>query len=109
MTIDKCRGVLDRYEQTLKHELGVYGKSVAVQHMADMIPKMRVMLEEIEANGGAAAVDLPKREKFMRWLGFMQGAFWSRGIYTIEQLKYHNRPEIALGQEWVTKVTSEED
>ena len=30
-------------------------------------------------------------EKVMRWLGFLQGVLWNRGVYTIEQLKEHNR------------------
>ncbi len=29
--------------------------------------------------------------KAMRWLGFIQGVFWSMGEYTIEQLKEHNK------------------
>jgi len=29
----------------------------------------------------------------MRWLGFMQGALWVKGIYTIDELKAHNRPD----------------
>lgn len=30
-------------------------------------------------------------EKAMRWLGFIQGVLWMNGVYTIEQMKDHNR------------------
>lgn len=29
--------------------------------------------------------------KAMRWLGFMQGALWMAGIFTLEELKEHSR------------------
>ncbi len=32
-------------------------------------------------------------EKAMRWLGFIQGVLWSRGYYTLDQLKNHSRPD----------------
>ena len=32
-----------------------------------------------------------KIEKANQWLGFIQGVLWSKGIYTIEQMKDHNR------------------
>lgn len=32
-----------------------------------------------------------KREKAMRWLGFVQGVLWSMGIYSIVDLKEDNR------------------
>lgn len=31
------------------------------------------------------------REKVMRWLGFVQGYLASSGLFTIEQMKEHNR------------------
>lgn len=34
-----------------------------------------------------------KQEKAMRWLGFAQGVAWSKGWYTIKQLKHHNKPK----------------
>ena len=29
--------------------------------------------------------------KLMRWLGFLQGALWAAGFYTVEELKEHSR------------------
>ena len=43
-----------------------------------------------------AAEDLLKEdrlEKAFRWLGFVQGALWASGLYTIKELKDHNRPD----------------
>jgi hypothetical protein len=34
-----------------------------------------------------------RKEKANRWLGFVQGALWANDIYTIEEMKDHNRPD----------------
>lgn len=34
-----------------------------------------------------------RMEKLYRWLGFVQGCLWSAGIYSIEEMKNHNRSE----------------
>jgi hypothetical protein len=34
-----------------------------------------------------------RMEKVFRWLGFVQGCFFSGGIYTIAEEKDHNRPD----------------
>lgn len=33
-----------------------------------------------------------RKEKVNRWLGFIQGVLWAKKIYTIEEMKEHNRP-----------------
>ena len=33
-----------------------------------------------------------RKEELMRWLGFVQGCLWTLGIYTLDDLKNHNRP-----------------
>lgn len=33
-----------------------------------------------------------RREKAMRWLGFVQGWLWARGLCSIEELKACNKP-----------------
>lgn len=30
-------------------------------------------------------------DKYNRWLGFIQGYLWTNNIYTIEQLREHNK------------------
>ena len=47
----------------------------------DMTVKMSKFIEE------------GRIEKYMRWLGFIQGTLWAKGYFTIEQLKEHNRKE----------------
>lgn len=32
-----------------------------------------------------------KIEKSMRWIGFIQGVLWSHKIFSIEEMKNHNR------------------
>lgn len=32
-----------------------------------------------------------KREKFFRWLGFVQGVLWANKIFTLTKLRSHNR------------------
>lgn len=34
-----------------------------------------------------------RREKIMRWYGFLQGAMWMLGYFTVDQLKDHSRPD----------------
>jgi hypothetical protein len=38
------------------------------------------------------SVTPPRREKAMRWLGFVQGYLWTATYCTIEDLKKVNRP-----------------
>jgi hypothetical protein len=52
-----------------------------VEHLLGMLPKMRTFLD----------VEAPRTEKFMRWLGFLQGVLWQRKWFTLEELKEHNR------------------
>lgn len=50
-----------------------------IAHLKAMIPLMQEYL------------DAGRIEKFMRWLGFLQGWFWSKQIFTVEELASHNR------------------
>lgn len=51
-----------------------------LEHCAGMLDQM----EEFVQQG--------RMEKAFRWLGFLQGCLWSVGVYTIEEMKNHNRP-----------------
>jgi len=112
VTIDKCREVLDRYEREIPDAVKRLRRQhdPALEHLLTMIPKMRTMLDEIGATGNQyAAVNVERTEKFMRWLGFMQGVLYSEGLFTVLEMRDHNRPTISLGQDWVTRMTSEDD
>jgi hypothetical protein len=80
MTDEKINQVLDRYEARLLLTLWNSQNTKALSHAKEMIPKVRVFLQE------------KRREKAFRWLGFLQGVFYSFGIYTIEEMAEHNRP-----------------
>ncbi len=59
----------------------VYNDRVALAHCHQMLDKMEQFL-----NDG-------KIEKFMRWLGFIQGVLWRCHEFSLEELKSHNRPD----------------
>jgi len=98
MTRKKCLKVLKLYERDFRGRF-VEGKAkkfperemlpvnprkaekAAVRHVLSMIPEMKVFLAK------------HRREKFMRWLGFIQGSLWALGVYSLEDLKNHNRPD----------------
>ena len=48
-----------------------------IRYMVNEIPKI---------------IDQPcKKEKAMRWLGFVQGVLWLKGYYTIDEMKGHTK------------------
>ena len=76
MTDPEILMLLDEYERVIPT------KEHVPTHLVTMIPKMRQMISE---------TSWPRREKFMRWLGFMQGVLWACGVYTINDLQQQNR------------------
>jgi hypothetical protein len=54
-----------------------------LSHCYSMIPRMRELIKE------------DKIEKVMKWLGFLEGVFWSVGDCTLDDLNTDNRsPEV---------------
>lgn len=51
-----------------------------LEHLLGMLPKM------------VAFIDAGRREKFMRWGGFVQGALWYADVLSLEQAKTMNMP-----------------
>ena|ERR1051325_1061675 len=91
MTKEKCMQVLAMYKRLLIekdippegaiHEIPCPTlKENVFMHLHSMIYEMEGFLEE------------GRTEKFMRWLGFIQGCFWTSGKFTLEELMNHNRP-----------------
>lgn len=74
MTDEKINEVLDKYEKDV----------ILEDHLVLMISKIRKFLVE------------GRREKAMRWLGFIQRVLWAEDIYTIDELKEHNRTDHML-------------
>jgi len=93
MTLEKVRRVVAFYRHFLdkagikpkqcEHELRlpVYGDSIILGHC-------RWMCDEIEE-----FIRAGRTQKAMRWLGFVQGALWAAGLFTISELKDHNKPD----------------
>jgi hypothetical protein len=61
----------------------------ALAHTAGMLDKIEAFVKE----GTPEAWD-----KANRWLGFLQGVFWVQGIYTLDQMRDHNRDGIKSGR-----------
>lgn len=78
MTDDKIRSVLDLYEEQLQY---IPADVDELHHLRTMLPEMRQFLAE------------GRHSKLFRWLGFMQGVFYCTGIYSIDEMKDHNREQ----------------
>jgi hypothetical protein len=81
MTEEKLLAVLAVYEAKLKdpHDPCNEYYDPQLQHLKGMIKEMRGFIAE------------GRREKVMRWLGFLQGVLWTHRVYTIDQLRGHNQ------------------
>lgn len=72
-------------------------KKTRTLHLQGMIQKMHGLLSEKEEG------------KFYRWLGFMQGALWMTGVYSLDELRAHNRgkcsgPDVDIAHEVVKRI-----
>ena len=54
-------------------------------HLLTMFPRMEEM---------ATKTDSETREKLMRWIGFMQGALWAWGDFTVDDFRAMNTKEL---------------
>ena len=58
-----------------------HGDDDALAHCCGMLPKIELFVHE------------GRIEKAMRWLGFIQGCLWVCGVYSLDNLKNHSRPD----------------
>ena len=93
MTDAEVTALLKMYKRRLDDSETLRDPQLA--HLLDMTRGMRQMLIDIaELRGDEArnAIALHKlRERLMRWLGFMQGVLWCKHIYSIDDMREHNR------------------
>lgn len=82
MTTGKMLEVVARYEA------GVGADPAWERLPAGRCTKIAIMLPQMRQ----FVLD-DRREKFMRWLGFVQGVLWDHGVYTLDELKAHNAPD----------------
>lgn len=91
MTGDKVKEVLSIYRKRLE-EMGVPKKQFPHGSLPesndDFLAHCHGMLDEMED-----FIRQGRMEKVFRWLGFIQGCLWRCGLYTVEELKNHNRPQ----------------
>jgi hypothetical protein len=82
----RYRAYLERFDCEPKRlEYLSYRESSALT--ASQISHVLYMLDDLEQ-----LVDAGRLEKAFRWLGFIQGWLWARGLYSIDELKEHNKP-----------------
>ena len=66
-------------EEVVKPEADWSHAAVQVEYLVNMLTELEEM-------------DLKERwEKANRWIGFIQGVLWAHGIFSIDQMKDHNR------------------
>lgn len=92
MTKDKIKEAVEFYEKCLlgyrtnrytadKKILNfIENKNSILEHCQYMISEIKTFLKQ------------NRIEKSFRWLGFIQGCLWTAGIFSIDQIKDHNRP-----------------
>lgn len=81
MTGEMVKQVCDLYTAKAKtafRERFPEKKSHAVDYAITMCEKTKGFIDE------------GRTEKAMRWLGFIQGVFWTEGVYSIDEMRAHN-------------------
>ena len=93
MTAEKIMEVADFYREVLKGDPWAsdnwpdYPHDQLLDLPEEGVRHCVLMLDQIEDFARAGRL-----EKACRWLGFVQGFFWSTGRFTLDELKNHNRP-----------------
>jgi hypothetical protein len=89
MTADRIREVVRIYRQMFCELHRSKPEKCRHNHTPDHAAALfhcHAMLDEIDQFAIEGRV-----EKAFRWLGFVQGCLWVCGVYSIEELKSHNR------------------
>ncbi len=90
MTPEKVLQVIETYRQ-LFIERGIgktdYPHDEFLEHVEVGLDHCHGMLDNM-----VDFVREGRMEKVFRWLGFIQGVLWSNRVYTLTDLKNHNRP-----------------
>lgn len=90
MTDQKILEVMDTYRgyfQRNKIARKKFSPSVPVHSRNELLEHCHAMLDEMET-----FLIEGRREKVLRWLGFIQGTLCSLGVYSLDELKNHSRP-----------------
>ena len=83
----------DSPQQTDHHLAPTRGE--ALRHLLSMCDRMEEFANATETaiKTGEPLFNQSCQEwdKLNRWLGFMQGTLWSQGVFTLSELRAHNR------------------
>lgn len=87
MTTQQIITLVGMYEQTLKlikseraeYSLHNPSHAQALGHAVHMCSQIKGLVAE------------KKIDKAHRWLGFLQGILWTQGIFSIDEMRAHNR------------------
>jgi hypothetical protein len=97
MTKEKLKSIFKAYETLLKRN-----KTLVPRQLTKLLTKVdsdeltfRTKDEHLlfMCQEAPKLVDEGEVEKAMRWLGFLQGVFWSDTEFTLDELKNHSRPD----------------
>ncbi len=90
MTSEQVVQVCQRYSAILTNLGAVPFRDRSPETREGQLNHLRFMCDQtiVEAQ---TATSPPEIEKAMRWLGFIQGAFFSLGIRTIDEMREDNR------------------
>ncbi len=80
--------VVEQYRALLENVTAASGNLDGEPKPLEAHAHAKWMLDSIEEFVAEDELD-----KANRWLGFIQGVFYSFGTYTINQMRDHNRPE----------------
>lgn len=87
MTDDKLLEVLRLYETALDKLPTV--RNVSLKHSDDLVDR----LAHVKWCAIEAQTFVPdRRDKAFRWLGYIQGYLNAVGLFTVQELKEHSRP-----------------
>jgi len=86
--VSQVREVIENYKEDFKSKFLVQGEEISPIKDGDPLEHALWMIDNIPE-----FLDAKRIEKAMRWLGFVQGIFYTEGIYTIEEMKHHNKPK----------------
>jgi hypothetical protein len=87
MTGEKVLEVIQVYRSEFEKRGIPKQKCPAPSSDVECLAHLHAMLDQMEG-----FVKENRMGKVFRWLGFIQGALWRMGIYSLEELKNHNRP-----------------
>jgi hypothetical protein len=85
------------HNESLKDALSEYGEVLSYAHWMCLQCQQIVEKAVIPSSKNtcwdhwAPIIDSNETEKAMRWLGFIQGVLWMESIYSIDEMREHNR------------------